>query len=63
MIELAPEQLKALDCPQQPAVAVDPRTGQQYRLIKEEVYKVIQGIVKPFNRGWDPDEELIRKDA
>lgn len=63
MIELTPEQLKALDGPQQPAIAVDPRTGQQYRLIKEEVYKVIQGIVKPFNRGWDPDEELIRKDA
>ena len=63
MFELTPEQLRALDNPQQPVIAVDPRTGQQYRLIKEEVYKVIQGIVKPFNRGWDPDEELIRKDA
>ena len=63
MIELTPEQLQALDGPQQPAIAIDPRTGQQYRLIKEEVYKVIQGIVKPFNRGWDPDEDLIRKDA
>lgn len=63
MIELTPEQLQALNGLQQPAVAVDPRTGQQYRLIKEEVYKVLLGIVKPFNRGWDPEEDLIRKDA
>jgi hypothetical protein len=63
MIELTQEQLKVLDAPEQPAAAVDPRTGQEYLLIKREVYKVLCGIVKPFNRGWDPDEDLIRKDA
>jgi hypothetical protein len=35
MIELTPDQQKALDGPEQPAVAVDPRTGQKYRLINE----------------------------
>jgi hypothetical protein len=45
-------------------VAVDPRTGQQYRLIKEEVYRLMQGLVKPFGRGWDnpADDDLIRID-
>lgn len=65
MIELTPEQLQVLDAPQQPAIAIDPRTGQHYRLIKEEVYRLMQGIVKPFNRNWDnpEDDDLIRKDV
>jgi hypothetical protein len=65
MIELTETQAKALDAPQQPPVVVDPLTGQRYRLIKEEVFRLMQGIVKPFNRGWDnpEDDELIRKDV
>ena len=64
MIELRDEQLQALDADQQAAAVVDPRTGQVYRLIREEVYNVVCGIIKPFNRGWDPDEDLIlRKDG
>jgi hypothetical protein len=56
MIELTEAQAKALDTPQQPPVVVDPLTGQHYRLIKEEVFKLMQGIVKPFNRAWDNPE-------
>ena len=53
-----------LDDPaEQPAVAVDPRTGQVYRLIKQEVYDLVCGMIKPYNRGWDPDDDLIRKDV
>ena len=63
MIELREEQLPAIDGEQQPPVAVDPRTGQEYLLIKREVYILVCGILKPLNRGWDPDEDLIRKDA
>jgi hypothetical protein len=65
MIELTKEQSLALDAPPQPAVFVDPRTGQQYRLIKEEIFKLMQGVVKPLNRNWDnpADDDLIRKDV
>ena len=64
MIELTPEQLQALDTEKQPVAAVDPRTGQEYLLIKREVYSVVCGILKPYNRGWeDADSDLIRKDA
>ena len=63
MIELRDDQLKALDSETQPVAVVDPRTGQVYRLIKQEVYISDCEMVKPHNRGWDPDEDLIRKDV
>ena len=58
MIQLSDDQLQALDTEQQPVTAVDPRTGQVYRLIKEEVYKLVCGIIKPFNRGWEDDADM-----
>jgi hypothetical protein len=66
MIELTPEQQQALDAPaEQPAVAVDPRTGQRYRLIRQEIYDLVRGTLKPFGRNWDnpADDDLIRTDA
>jgi hypothetical protein len=53
------DQQAAVDGGTQPPVVVDPRTGQEYLLIKREVYDLVCGIVKPFNRGWDPDDDLI----
>ena len=63
MITLRDDQLQALDGEQQPPVAIDPRTGQEYLLVKREVYDLANGILKPYNRGWDTQEDLIRKDA
>jgi hypothetical protein len=64
MIQLKEEQLQTLDTEKQPVAAVDPRTGQVYRLIKQEVYDVACSILKPYNRGCDKgDDDLIRKDA
>jgi hypothetical protein len=63
MIELSGEQLKALDAPEQPPVAIDPRTGQEYLLIRREIYELVRGTLKPYGRGWDDlaDGDLIRK--
>ena len=65
MIQLTNEQLKALDAPEQPAVAVDPRTGQEYLLIRREIYEKVRSVLRPFGRVWDnpADDDLIRKDA
>ncbi len=65
MIELTPEQAKALDAPVQPAVAVDPRTGQEYLLIRREIYDKVRLMLKPFGRNWDnpADDDLIRNDV
>lgn len=58
MIELTQEQLRELDAPPKPAVAVDLRTGQEYLLIKREVYDLLRGILKPFNKGVEDDPEM-----
>jgi hypothetical protein len=65
MIELTPEQTRALDAPVQPVVAVDPRTGQEYLLIRREIYDKVRLILKPFGRNWDnpADDDLIRNDV
>jgi hypothetical protein len=65
MIQLTPEQLQALDAPEQPAVAVDPRTGQEYLLIRREVYEKVRSVLKPLGRAWEnsADDDLIRKDV
>jgi hypothetical protein len=64
MIELREDQLQALDAPEQPPVAIDPRTGQQYLLIRREIYEKVRGFLKPYGRAWDnpADDDLIRKD-
>ena len=64
MIELTASQANALRSEPQPTAIVDPLTGQQYHLIRKEVFQLLQGIVAPFNHGWDPDDDLIlRKGA
>jgi hypothetical protein len=56
MIELKEDQLQALDGQEQPPVAVDPRTGQEYLLIRREIYEQVRGILKPYGRAWDDPE-------
>ncbi len=58
MIELRGDQLQALDAESQPVAAVDPRTGQVYRLIKQEVYDLVRGMVAPFNKGVEYDPAM-----
>ncbi|HKI35516.1 MAG TPA: hypothetical protein VKA46_26910 [Gemmataceae bacterium] len=64
MIELTGDQLQSLDGQPQPPVAVDPRTGQEYLLIRREIYELLRRTLKPYGRGWDDpaDDDLIRKD-
>jgi hypothetical protein len=65
MIEFTHDQQQALDAPEQPVTAVDPRNGQQYMLIKKEVYEVVRGFLKPYGQAWDnpADDDLIRASA
>lgn len=63
MIRLTEEQARALSGEKQPAAAVDPTTGQVYRLIKQDVYDVLCGSLKSqaWGRDDDGDEDLMRK--
>jgi hypothetical protein len=59
MIELTPEQRQALDAQaEQPPVVVDPRSGQEYLLIRREVYELVRGVLQPYNRGWEDDPDM-----
>ena len=65
MIELSHEQQSAMAAGPQPPVAIDTRTGQEYLMIRREVYEKVRLMLKPFARGWDDpaDDDLIRKDV
>jgi hypothetical protein len=54
MIELPAELRQALDgrLDQRP-VLVDSRTGQEYILIRREVYEKLRAVLRPIDRGWD----------
>jgi hypothetical protein len=59
MIELTPEQCQALDThAERPPVVVDPRRGQEYLLVRREIYEQVRGILQPLNRGWEDDPEM-----
>jgi hypothetical protein len=64
MTELRDDQLLALDGQPQPPVAVDSRTGQEYLLIRREIYEIVRATLKPYGRSWDDpvDDDLVRKD-
>jgi hypothetical protein len=57
MIELTEQQRQALNGTEQPPVVVDPQTGQEYLLIRREIYEQVRGILKPFNRGWEDEPD------
>ena len=66
MIELTDQQRQAISDPaEQPPVVVDRQTGQEYFLIRREVYDKVRLMLKPFARGWDDpaDDDLIWKDV
>jgi hypothetical protein len=58
MIQLTEQQRVALDEAEQPPVFVDPKTGQEYLLIRREIYEQVRGILKPLNRGWEDDPKM-----
>jgi hypothetical protein len=65
MIELREDQLPSLDAPEQPPVLLDPRTGQEYLLIRRDVYKKVRGLLRVYGRAWDnsADDDLIEEQA
>jgi hypothetical protein len=62
MIELSEDQVRAIEREPPPPLAVDPRTGQKYRLISEEMYQRIQAVLRPINRAWaDPELDVYEQ--
>ena len=57
MIELTEEQVRALEQSQGPLPLVNPKTKEVYFLLREDVYRLVRGVVSgPNRRGWDDPE-------
>lgn len=57
MIELTAEQQQAVDAAIDPIV-IDPRTKQTYRIIREEVYKLVQDLMYD-DSPWTSEEKAL----
>jgi hypothetical protein len=54
MIELTNEQLQALEAAEGALQVVNPRTGQTFVLLRQDVYDRMRQVVEgPNRRGWD----------
>jgi hypothetical protein len=58
MIQLTDQQCRDLDKGEQPPVFVDPKTRQEYLLIRREICEHVGDILKSFSRGWEDDPEM-----
>jgi hypothetical protein len=64
MIELTPEQARAMAAQNTPLRVLNPLTQEVFVLIRQNIYELTCGIVSGPNRaGWDnpADDDLIRK--
>ena len=66
MIELNQDQQQALDGQEQPPIAVDPRTKQEYLLIRREVYERMHDLLSDdtvYTTAEMLDEVMAEDDA
>ncbi len=63
MIELTQEQLQAAEQEASLPVLVNPKTQEEYVLIRKERFEAMQKWIAPLKRRWDDpaDDDLINK--
>jgi hypothetical protein len=63
MIELTEQQLQAAEREGPPPVLINPKTGEEFVLVRKQVYDRMQQWMAPLKRIWDDpaNDDLIRK--
>jgi hypothetical protein len=63
MIELTEEQAAALTQAEQPPLVVNPKTQEEFVLLRKDRFEAMQKWVASLKRRWDDpaDDDLIRK--
>jgi hypothetical protein len=63
MIELTQEQMQAVEQEEPLPVMVNPKTQEEYVLIRKERFEAMQKWIAPLKRRWDDpaDDDLIKK--
>jgi hypothetical protein len=65
MIELTEQQAEAIERAETTPLMVNPRTGEEFVLVRKDRFEAMQKWVASWKRRWDDpaDDDLIRKDA
>ncbi len=65
MIELTHQQAEAVARAEQPPLVVDPRTQEEFILVRRDRFEAMQRWMSSLKRRWDnpADDDLIRKDV
>jgi hypothetical protein len=62
MIELTPEQMQAVEQEEPLSIMVNPKTQEEFVLIRKERYEAMQKWIAPLKRRWDnPDDDNLTK--
>jgi hypothetical protein len=63
MIELTEQQADAVAHSEQPSLVVDPRTREEFILLRRDRFDAMQKWMTSLERRWDDptDDDLIRK--
>ena len=53
MIELTEQQMRAVEQGKQPPVLLNPRTQEEFVLVRRQVFENMQQWLAPLRKGWD----------
>jgi hypothetical protein len=53
MIDLTDAQIHAVEDSQPLPLVVNPRTREEFVLVRREVFERIRKVLQPLNRGWE----------
>jgi hypothetical protein len=53
MIDLTEEQVQAVEQADQVPILVNPKTREEFVLVRKEMFDRMRKLMQPFSRGWD----------
>ena len=53
MIDMTEEQVRAVEQIDHLPILVNPKTGEEFVLVRREVFDRLRKQLQPFSRGWD----------
>jgi hypothetical protein len=53
MIDLTAEQVEAIEQADQVPILVNPKTQEEFVLVRKELFDQMRKLMRPLSRGWD----------
>jgi hypothetical protein len=62
MLELTEEQIRAVEQVEQPPLLFNPKTQEEFVLVRREVFERMRKLMRPLDRGWrDPKLDVYEQ--